>query len=372
MFYSEPFFIYKYRPIKTKFHNDINIKTTPFLETNNENKREILDLLRSNYISNDRILLTLRKKDFDTIYTGHIESSYLSIYKNKKYSIVENLDINKLPILGCILSNSIQFYYQGSPQDNMYTELQFYYIDYLCVQRELDQVKKTKYIRELFQTHEYNQRLYNPAIQGSLFKREINLLEGVIPLVKYSTYVYYLRDLKFPSLPAHFHVVQITLETIDILTDFLYVQTHLDLIKSQHYTILSVTNLGNYVEMIKKNITYVFCLKKGEHIYGAYFFRDSKMQYEDLEGNTLQFYGSICNTDTPNIFYLGFLHSIYQILKKFPKFKMLLFENLGDNIIIHEKWREKNTRVFENKTAYYTFNLIFPGSPIQPGNCLFL
>ena len=375
--YSEPFFIYKYRPIKTKFYNMTNVITVPYLDATVEKKRQVLDLLLSNYISNDRILLTLQEKNLDNSYVGHTDTPYLSVYIDKNFKIEENLDLSKNivinnNVIGSLFSNSIKIYYQGSLNDKVYTELPLYYMDYLCVHRELDTNKKSRCIRELFQTHEYYQRLYNPTIQGSLFKREIDLLEGVVPLVQYTTYVYYLHNLLFPKLPAHFEVVQITSETIDLLTDFMFVQTHLDLEKSNHLTLLSVTSLGNYVETIKQNTTYVFCLKKGSYVYGMYFFKDAKMQYEDLDGNTLQFYGSVCNTDTAQLFYLGFLYSIYFIIKKQKEFKMLLFENLGDNTVIHRMWRRKNSPTFENKTAYYTFNWIWPGSPLQPEKCLFL
>ena len=40
------------------------------------------------------------------------------------------------------------------------------------------------------------------------------------------------------------------------------------------------------------------------------------MQYEDIEGNTLQFYGSINNSESESLFYLGFLHAIQKIIKK--------------------------------------------------------
>ena len=96
------------------------------------------------------------------------------------------------------------------------------------------------------------------------------------------------------------------------------------------------------------------------------------MQYEDLDGDTLQFYGSMSNTDTAKLFYMGFLHSLYQIMKKYPKFKMLMFENLGDNTVLHSLWRQKNTPTFENKTAYYSYNWTHPGSPLRSEKCLFL
>ena len=376
-FWSEPFYIYKYRPIKTKFYNSINVTTIPYLDANTEQKGQVLQLLLSNYISNDRILLTMQEKNLDTSYAGHTDTPFFSVYIDKNFKVEENLDLSKNiivnnSVIGSLLSNPVKIYYQGSPQDKVYTELPLYYMDYLCVHRELDHNKKSKVIRELFQTHEYNQRLYNQSVLGSLFKREIDLLEGVVPLVQYTTYIYYLHNVIFPPLPAHFEIVQITGETMDLLTDFLFVQTHLDLEKSNHLTLLSVTSLGNYIETIKQNTTYVFCLKKGSFVYGMYFFKDAKMQYEDLEGNTLHFYGSVCNTDTAKLFHLGFLHSICLILKKQKEYKMLLFENLGDNTVLHRMWRQKNSPTLENKTAYYTFNWIWPGSPLQPERCLFL
>ena len=56
--------------------------------------------------------------------------------------------------------------------------------------------------------------------------------------------------------------------------------------------------------MIKSNLCHIYCLKNGEHIYGMYLFKDAKMQYEDLEGNTLHFYASFINTDNKHLFYI--------------------------------------------------------------------
>lgn len=372
-FSSSPFFVYPYRPVRTKFHNAVDVTTLPYLDTPDDKKTAIIGLLRSNYVANDRILLTLQEKHLDALCVGHLETPFISYYQSALPALdIENFAPTPTPFYASILAYPVTIYYQGSPLDKTYTELPLYYFDYLCVYRELDRVKKAKVMRELFQTHEYRQRLLNPSALGSLFKREIELLDGVVPLVQYRTYVYYLSNNRFPPLPAHFHCVQIVDDTMDLLTDFLYVQTHLVLTASPHYELLSVTNMGNYVETIRCNMTYVFCLKQGEHVYGMYFFKDAHLQYEDLEGDTLQFYGSVCNTDTPSLFYLGFLHAIHLIIKQFPNFKMLVFENLGHNTLLYPLWSSKNTSVFDNATAYYTFNWIVPGSPLAPGTCCFL
>jgi hypothetical protein len=379
-FYYTPFLVYKYRPMKTKFCEFNQIRTYPFLETSSQQRKEICYLLQSNYILNDRIIFTILENDLTAQYSGHNEPTFLSIYTEKNYDLHKSIDpsfllqyenvITSLKPIGCVLSKPLHFYYKESIHDNMYTEIPIYYIDIICANRELDQKKLN---RQLLQTHEYNQRIKNPVIQCSLIKKEIDLFDGVIPLIEYYTYVFYLRNLTFPPLPPHFHVTHVDLEHTDILTDFLYEQTHLDLqLSKKHFDIMAVSDMGSYIALIKQNLLHVYCLRNGEHIYGFYFIKDAKMQYEDIEGDTLQIVGSIMNCDSPSLFYSGFLHSLHHIIKKQTRYKMLMFEAISDNIVLLEYWRERNTSVFSNKTAYYTFNLIYPSSPLMPQKCLIL
>jgi hypothetical protein len=378
-FYYKPFLVYKYRPMKTKFCEFNQIRTYPYLETTLKQRKDVCYLLQSNYILNDRILFTIREPDVDALFTGHNEPAYLSIYSEKKYEF-SKLDasfttiydeiIESLQPIGCAISRPLHFFYRDSIDHNTYTKLHMYYVDIICVNKNLDQKKMN---RQLLQTHEYNQRIKNPVINCSLIKKEIDLFDGVVPFIEYDTYVFYLRNLKFPALPDHFHITHIDLEHIDILTDFLYEQTHLDLDRSKkHFDILAISDMGNYIALIKQQLLYAYCLRNGGYIYGFYFIKDAKMQYEDLEGETLQVVGSVMNCDSASLFYSGFLHSIHHIVKKQTKYKMLLFEEISDNVKLIDFWRKKNTPVFTNKTAYYTFNLIYPGSPMDPERCFIL
>jgi len=236
-------------------------------------------------------------------------------------------------------------------------------MDYLCVHREQDNKKLS---RTLLQTHEYNQRLFNPNIQVSLIKKEVDLFDGVIPLTKYFTYTFHLRNIQFNKLPKDFEVVLINNENMDMIFDFLYLQEN---IETRHFDILVLPEFGNIVSMIKQKLLYACCLRKGLDVFGVYFIKDSKTQFEDIEGNTLQCIGSITNCESNQLFYLGFLHSLKQILHKYPEYKMLLFENIGHNAIILENWRTRHTPIFTNKTAYYLFNFIYPGSPLAAEKC---
>jgi hypothetical protein len=102
------------------------------------------------------------------------------------------------------------------------------------------------------------------------------------------------------------------------------------------------------------------------------------MQYEGITGSekdtvmSLQCIASFSNTEVERLFYLGFLHSLYQIVLKEPKYKILIFEEIGHLTILMRHWRRKNTPIFTNKSAYYLFNMIYPCSPISPEKCLFI
>ena len=165
--YREPFIIYKYRPIKTKFCNFSDILTIPYSECSRETKEKIIYLLKSNYIQNDRILFTLLINDLDTIFIGHNDTPFISIYNEKVYKTEDrmqdtsnqedgkNIKVEENPI-GCALSYPTMFYYQSSQKDNIYTQISIYFIDFLYIHREHLPLKKT---RELFQTHECNRIL---------------------------------------------------------------------------------------------------------------------------------------------------------------------------------------------------------------------
>jgi hypothetical protein len=108
-----------------------------------------------------------------------------------------------------------------------------------------------------------------------------------------------------------------------------------------------------------------------------YFIKDAKMQYEklnqeDIENNTLQCICSITNCESNQIFYLGYLHGLRQIIEKDRKYRMILMEEIGHNCYLVNIWHKNHTPIFINDTAYYLFNMIYPRSPICPERCFIL
>jgi hypothetical protein len=70
--------------------------------------------------------------------------------------------------------------------NNNNTKVKVNYVDYLCVVNEF---RKKGITEQLIQNHDYNQRINNPSIQISLFKRE-GAMNFIVPLCIYQSYLY--------------------------------------------------------------------------------------------------------------------------------------------------------------------------------------
>jgi len=376
--YKNPFILRKTRPHKTKFCDFTNIKTTDYLEISHFEKTSLVDLLQCYYIPTEEIIHTIKHGDVDAYLTGQLHTSYVSTYIDFEYQVFrknnepENIKTIPKPI-GCITSRSLNFMYKDS-ETISYVDIPIYYIDFLAVNNKKDTISMS---RKLLQTHEYYQRLHNRKIHVSLLKKEINLFDGVVPLIKYPTYLFSLRNIHFQRLPAHHEVLQITSENIDILLDFLHIQKTGQPVKALAFDILVFPDIGNIIALIKQGLLFVFCLREGENIYGMYFIRDAKTQYEklnqeDIENDTLQAVASISNCESNELFFLGYLHGLRQIIEKQKKFRMILMETIGHNCYLYGMWCDKHTPIFKNDTAYYLMNMIYPCSPIDPTKCFIL
>lgn len=370
-FYWTPFFIYHYRPIKTKFCDFNNVITTNLSDCNDQMMNEVTNLLQCYYVSSDRILHNITQQNIRTILTGIREPTYISLYCEKTLDKPTNdSDITTVyKPMGCITSRAFNMHYRPTLKENMYSELPLYYIDYLCVQREQDTRKIT---RKLYQTHEYNQRIQNPNILVSLIKKEIDLCEGVVPFIQYNSMTFYLRKNNPRELPKEFQIISLTKENIDILTDFLDIQTNMRFDNQPCLFDICITqHSGYYLSLINDKQMHIYCLRSEGQVYGLYFFKDTKTQYDDIEGNTLQCVASVMNSENMELFYTGFLHSL-ELINKNNYYKMFIIENIGHNTSILSHWRTRYTPIFTNKTAYYLYNFVFPRSPIPPESCLVL
>jgi ferric iron reductase protein FhuF len=96
-----------------------------------------------------------------------------------------------------------------------------------------------------------------------------------------------------------------------------------------------------------------------------YFFRDSRSNYEGL-GSVLELVASIHNSSSHELFINGCLHSISNIVKKMPVYKVLMVDEISDNSIITCKHNQINEKkIYEYWSAYYLYNMVIPWTPIS-------
>ena len=73
-FYSIPFIVYKYRPIKTKYCDFQQIETISYIDCTDYNKKQLINLLQCYYIPSERILHKITNDELDIIFSGTSEN----------------------------------------------------------------------------------------------------------------------------------------------------------------------------------------------------------------------------------------------------------------------------------------------------------
>ena len=368
--YSRPFIVHK--RFSTKFANRFcklqEVEIVPFVNATVEQKKQFVDLLQCYYLSSETSMFVFHLENLEAYFSGHMFSTYLSFYIEKYYnkgSLGETVTATKPT--ACISSRSGYIYLFGQT-DNVY------YIDFICVERGKN---FRTFSRNMLQTHIYKQQfldkledIENPILV-SLFRRDIELLTGIVPLARFITQYYRLpnnADSYFSGkLPEHFVVVEIGATNMNLFLDFMVG------VKSR-FSVFAVSDIANLEGLIKSGVLYVYCLKKMDEIYGVYIFRDTRTQYDDL-GGMLQLCCGIMNTTSSALFTLGAMHSVGSIIKKMPVYKVLTVDDIADNGMISFDSSHRGggfSKITENLSAYYLYNMIVPASPIRSSQVLVL
>jgi hypothetical protein len=181
----------------------------------------------------------------------------------------------------------------------------------------------------------------------------VDLCQGIVPLVEYETQLFIIQNEPLRKLPPHFVLIEIGGENIDLLVDFLE-------ISKTKFEVFGISELGNLVGLVQKGLLMVYCIQKAKDIYAAYFFRDSRTQY-DGKGVMICLCGSINNCNSLDLFYMGFLQSLRSILKKIPLFQLLSIENISHNAWIYERYGGES--FVKTRAAYYLYNYVVPKQP---------
>ena len=242
-----------------------------------------------------------------------------------------------------------------------------YYWDFLCFHRDHHSL-----VYPLIQTHEYYQRLLNPNIKASLFRKDVHLCKGIVPLCIFHLETYYLRNMKIKNLDLHCYCSLINQEKLDVLCDFI-------MNIKERFPLSCFMETHIYLNLIKEKQIFIYVLYKKKSPLAIYFLKDAQIEYENVSiatgkvGGTLHCIGSFHFPIHHELFYQGFLHSLQNIIKYTGKnYNMIMFDNLGQNNDLLSLWKNKNTPVFSNKSAYYLYNMVVPQTPFNENNCVFL
>ena len=339
--YREPFHIHKRFVIQniTKFSNFQQIQTYDYNDVSQSLKDTFTDILQCFYLPQEQSIFVLNVENLNAYFSGHTYASYFSLY---------NPPFSENPI-GCISSRSGTIYFK-----NFGKQFPIYYIDYLCVKRGEHQ--KTHITRSLMQSHIYQlQYKESKKIDKSspiltfLFKREKELLSGIVPLCRFPTYFYRIPSINTmeKSLPTNFALYEIDNTNIQMFLDFLSSG-------SIQFSIIAITDIANLIELITSGVLRVYCLCHTE-IYAVYIYRDTRINYDEF-GSVLELVSSIQNTSSQKLFLHGFTNSLCDIVKKTPVFNVLVMDGTSHNIFLSNEFHI----IDHYQSAYYLYNMVSP------------
>ena len=360
--YSEKPYVVHLIPKKTKYwENAPLIQTKKFRDLREDEKNELTKLLQNNYLPSDRVFCSVQLPDLAAQCSDAVVSTY-NLFSMDDFNIIQ----------GFITSRRINTALSFGESENRYiVQEPANYIDYLCVNKQTSSSPHS--IRRLFHTHEYNNRIRLSDRQITLFKKEVELCDAIVPLVEYETLTFYLRyKIELGVLPTNFQIVRIQREHLRHLHDWMERIASLRDITGFKVSITS--EIGNLIHLLQTNQMFAYVLRGPDSsistqldaVYAIYFFRNAHMKYEDLEGgDTLHSVCAFCNTDNFELYFLGFVWAVREARKDLSgtETKMLMMDDIGHLRGVAARWQQTHDVVLRTKCAYYFCNYIVPRSP---------
>jgi hypothetical protein len=425
-------------PNKTRYHDARSIETGFFRQLPPEKLEEMTTLLQNHYMPSDRLFSSFGVPEFAAYFVGHSHPPIVSLF----YEIVQEQGKSiELPTEGGVAAEEdptnvdvatqirqmtrkhIQGFVTSRPLTvsllvreggtaaaassvpasaaETIVSLPVYYMDFLCMRREVAASSPFP-LRTLFATHEYNQRCLHAGINVTLFRREVELCEGLVPLLEFDTHTFYLPPrVRTPPLPQNFQMVRIQREYQHHLHDFLGKVASLREEAGGHLRFSAVADIGALLHLLRSNQLFAYVLRgpedgtigwslqqppqpptasksvrtKLDAAYALYFFRNEQVKYDDLDGgDTVRLAGAFCNTNNRDLFFAGFLMALQQCVKDMggAAVRMLMLDDLGHGHVLLRRWLQRYGSAFVTRCAYYLCNYVVPRSPLDPHQCFVL
>lgn len=328
-----------------------------------------IHLLQGHYIDNNTHLFHINKSTIEKIIPNSLKSVYYE-HVLREPSFCSVLDTSNP--LGIITSRPLDVFFRNYPTKNTNA----HYLDFICTHES----KKQKNLsRNLIQTHIYNHCQHDPQFSGVyIFKKEINLCKGIVPLVSTKTYTFVLKTTPINKLPINYSIRHFNKSHID-LWRLIYAQM------TTTFDICILPSLPITIEWLSNErysiYATVYKTENQEHLHGIYVLEDTCITWEQeelsrksmvrLAGSMV--FGKFHVHDSQNLlFFRGFLNVLKNFILDKKTFGILEIPNVSHNNTILDRWREKYELRNETDLAYYFYNMVYPQSPIKSSNFLCL
>ena len=366
--------IRKELPKKNKYVNLKNIVTKEFEKIDEVTKKQIVTLIRLNYLRNGENVFNPKKENIDAYFMGHNASTFWS-YFSEKEMLIDNKTgkiIEENKIIGVMTSRPLHVKMNSSKDSSF----DVYYVDYLCVNKDW---RKKNIAPQLIQTHEYNQSYNNKNICVSLFKREEELT-GIIPLTIYKTYCFPLKNNLIQDNELDARIKLLTGDKLNIyyLYNFINEMTRNEINErtrngkngKKKFDITIYPEISNIVELIESKNMFIKMLVIGGNIEAVYIFRKT-CTYIENEKEILSCIGSINgNILTNEEFIKGFKMSLWSIIKDNKNFKYVMVEDISENMCIINNICIKTHPIAISPMAYFFYNFAY--NSFKSGRCLII
>jgi hypothetical protein len=350
-------------PKINNYTNFIDITNKNFFDYSEEEIIKIVDIINHNYKTNKtnktnmKATYLLTKNNFVAFFTGHLNKSYIAIYKKQQYLL------NEQPIQTIESTSGIIGVLTGKPITITIKNklLKSYYIDFLTI----DNIYKNKDIQEqLIQTYEYYQINDNKEFKISLFKHT-GKLKGIVPLTKYNSYIFN-SALICPKFNCYNKIIEISEVNF-------YLLINLITLSKNYFKCVIMVNESNLLHLILKNIYKIYGLLdiNTNELKTCYFFKQSNITFEVKELYKkenkkiilLDLVGSIKNCDN-----IEFINGFLIVLNKKCYINI---DNISyNNILIQYLLKNSLTALNSSYTSFFLYNYI--NRPIQSKNILII
>jgi len=214
----------------------------------------------------------------------------------------------------------------------MNDSLQINYVDFLCIHTNH---RKKGIAEQLIQTHDYNQRITNKAVQVSLFKREGELM-FINPLTRYKSYIRKMTSSK--TNPHNLH--NVTLFTVKDLFNFSNV------LKAMQFDCIIHPSIAAIVELHETKNIFIYLLKEDDDIIAFYVFKDCCCRTE----STISCIASFKSNHVSKSNFVGG----FEICLRQLNFSLLVIESISHNGYLIDSTKDNP---FINM-AYFFYNYI--------------